>query len=79
MHLGKISKSWIIRALFLPLLALTFPLGSSVTALGNGPDFAAQQQLDQQELMQGNSAYRIESYFSPAPPDTVLKIGRAHV
>ena len=79
MYLGKISKSWIARALFLPLLALSLPLGSSVTALGNGPDFAAQQQLDQQELMQGNSAYRIESYFSPAPPDTVLSWAQANL
>lgn len=37
-----------------------------------GPRSATDEEINQQELMQGNTAYQIEPYFSTAAPDTVL-------
>jgi hypothetical protein len=49
------------------------------SAAGNDPDFMSEEEKNRQELMQGNNAYRIESYFSAAPPDTVLSWAQANL
>jgi len=83
---SKPRKSKLLRVrLLAPLftMAVIFSLLPSQVLSANPGPFGhmspEEMELNQQELMQGNTAYGIESYFSAAPPDTTLSWAQANL
>ncbi len=79
-----------IVALTLSLALLSAPAVFADTGPNSGPNSGSnsgaytpmspsEMQINEQELMQGNSAYRIEPFRSAAPPDTVLSWAQANL